>query len=68
MTVVFADSSALVKLYVDEPGSTAIRRHERRSRFIVSGLARVEVPAALWRKVRTGELDPSDARLLTDQL
>jgi len=65
VTVLFADSSALVKLYVDERGSTAVRRREGRGPFVVSALARVEVPAALWRKTRTGELDPSDARLLS---
>jgi predicted nucleic acid-binding protein len=65
VTVLFADSSALVKLYVDERGSTAIRRCERSGPFVVSALARVEVPAALWRKVRMRELDAADARLLT---
>lgn len=67
MTVLFADSSALVKLYVDEASSDALRRVERRRPFIAGGLARVEVPAAFWRKVRIGELDPSDARLLTKE-
>jgi len=65
VTVLFADSSALVKLYVDEAGSTAIRRHEHAGPFVVSALARVEVPAALWRKVRTTEIDATDARLLS---
>ena len=31
----------------------------------VAQLARVEVPAALWRKQRMGELSAEDARLLT---
>jgi hypothetical protein len=31
----------------------------------VAQLARVEVPAALWRKQRRGELSANDARLLT---
>lgn len=31
----------------------------------ISALARVEVPAALWRKHRLGELDASDAATLT---
>ena len=67
MTVVFADSSALVKLYVDEPGSAAIRRRERRGRFFVSSVARVEVPSAFWRKARAGEMDATDARMLTNK-
>lgn len=51
---VFADSSALVKLYADEPDSALIRGLED---LVVAQLAMVEVPAALWRKERTGELD-----------
>jgi predicted nucleic acid-binding protein len=36
--------------------------------LVVSALARVEVPAALWRKHRLGELDAADARLLVNEL
>lgn len=61
---VFADSSALVKLYADEFGHEDVRR--LREPFVVSQLARVEVPSALWRKQRTGELTPEDASLLTE--
>jgi uncharacterized protein len=32
----------------------------------VSGLSRVEVSAAIWRKHRNGELSAADARLLVD--
>jgi predicted nucleic acid-binding protein len=59
---VFADSSALVKLYADEPGHELVRALDR---LVVSHLARVEVPSAIWRKQRLGELDASAARLLT---
>ena len=58
---VFADSSALVKLYADEVGAAQVRAIEL---FAVSALARVEVPAALWRKVRTGALAPAHAEQL----
>jgi predicted nucleic acid-binding protein len=58
----FADSSALVKLYADEVGHEHVRVLEG---VAVAQLARVEVPAALWRKQRLGELSPGDARLLT---
>lgn len=57
----FADSSALVKLYANETGHEAIRGL---AVLIVSQLARVEVPAAVWAKHRLGELDPSDAVVL----
>jgi uncharacterized protein len=57
----FADSSALVKLYADEAGHEHIRGL---ASMAVAQLARVEVPAALWRKQRMGELSADDARLL----
>ncbi len=60
---VFADSSALVKLYVAEAGHAAIGRIS--GPIVVSSLARVEVPAALWAKSRIGDLDAVDAALLT---
>jgi len=58
----FADSSALVKLYADEAGHEQVRGMVS---IAVAQLARVEVPAALWRKQRMGELSANDARLLT---
>lgn len=61
----FADSSALVKLYADEPGYREVRALAEP--LVASQLARVEVPAAFWRKQRTGELSSSDAGLLTEE-
>lgn len=61
MTAVFADSSALVKLYADETHADAIRAL---STLIISQLARVEVPSALWRKHRLGDLTSTDAQVL----
>lgn len=60
-TAAFADSSAIVKLYADETGAAAVRRLRL---VTVSQIARVEVPAALWRKHRLGELSPTDVSLL----
>lgn len=57
----FADSSALVKLYADEPGADTVRSLPI---LVVSQLARVEVPAALWRKHRVGELSAPDTGVL----
>ncbi|MDQ6928286.1 MAG: type II toxin-antitoxin system VapC family toxin [Actinomycetota bacterium] len=59
---VFADSSALVKLYADEAGSERI--HALEEPLVLSELARVEVPAAIWRKQRMGELSAADAATL----
>ena len=58
----FADSSAIVKLYVDEAGHEVVRLL---SGLAVGQVARVEVPAAFWRKHRLGELDATDAAVLT---
>lgn len=58
---VFADSSALVKIYADEDGATRVRRHRT---LVVSAIARVEVPAALWGKHRSGSIPAEDAAVL----
>jgi uncharacterized protein len=58
---VFADSSALVKLYADEPGYELVRDIPV---MAVAQIAQVEVPAAIWRKQRTGEFSQADAALL----
>jgi uncharacterized protein len=60
--IIFADSSALVTLYADEPD----RLGGEMESLLVSQLARVEVPSAVWRKHRMGELSTSDARTLVD--
>lgn len=61
MTAIFADSSALVKLYADESGSETVRAL---SPLIISQLARVEIPAALWRKHRLEEISLADVTVL----
>lgn len=58
---VFCDSSALVKLYADESGADTIRNLPL---LAVSQIARVEVPAALWRKHRVDELAATDTAVL----
>lgn len=60
----FLDSSAVVKLYADEEGSDLVRELEA---TVVSALARVEVPAAIWRKSRIGELPEEDAAVLVSE-
>jgi hypothetical protein len=50
-----------VKLYADEPAYRAIRALRL---LAISAIARAEVPAALWRKTRTRELDDSAASIL----
>ncbi len=50
-----------MKLYANEAGEEAVRGLDT---LVVSALARVEVPSALWRKARTGELEDSAASIL----
>ncbi|MGH3916701.1 MAG: type II toxin-antitoxin system VapC family toxin [Pseudonocardiaceae bacterium] len=59
--IAFADSSALVKLYADEQDHQLVRGL---STLVVSALARVEVPAAIWRKHRMGQLELTDTAIL----
>jgi predicted nucleic acid-binding protein len=59
----FFDSSALVKLYIPEVGHEQVRRVP--DPIVISDLARVEVPAAFWRKTRVGELSRGQAASLT---
>jgi predicted nucleic acid-binding protein len=57
----FLDASVLVKRYVDEPGSRALRAFLRKRRQIAaSRLSAVEVPSALWRRARDGSLRVED--------
>ena len=50
----FADSSAIVKIYVNEEGSDRVRSLDA---MYVCEIARVEIAAAFWRKVRVGEIE-----------
>ena len=58
----FLDSSALVKRYADEVGSDLVQSVSEP--VIASDLAVVEVPAALWRKHRIGQVSATDAQTL----
>ena len=61
---VFLDSSALVKRYAEEPGADDVRSLEN---GVACAIARVEVPAAIWRKCRLGELHAEAAAVLVEQ-
>lgn len=66
MPAVYLDSSAIVKLAVEEPESMALRRFLRRRRPLVSSaLARTEVLRALLLE---GEAGLSRARAVLDRL
>ncbi|WP_158885362.1 type II toxin-antitoxin system VapC family toxin [Amycolatopsis anabasis] len=57
----FADTSALVKFYVPEHGHDRVRALNA---VVVSQIASVEVPSAIWRKHRVGGLTATGARRL----
>lgn len=61
MVVAYGDSSALVKRYLDEPGSEAVDAVDG---WVTSSLSAVEVSSAIWRRNRMGELSSADAGIL----
>lgn len=61
--IAFADASAAVKLYADEDDAAVVREMQG---LVVAGLTRVEVPAALWRKQRIGDLTVEQAAVLVE--
>jgi predicted nucleic acid-binding protein len=70
--IYFLDASALVKRYVREAGTDVVRRLvKRRRQLAASSVSAVEVPAALWRRARQGDLTTEiaarhSARIATD--
>ncbi len=59
----YLDTSALVKLYVDEESSTMVREAVSRSQLVAtSAVAYVEARAAFSRRRREGGLSPLDYR------
>lgn len=59
----FLDTSAVVKLFVDEDGHEPVRALTQ-APIVIADIAIVELPAALYRKHRMGELSAHAARLL----
>jgi hypothetical protein len=67
--IYFLDASALVKRYVHEPGSEQLRALARRQpELAISRISTIEIPAALARRVREGDLDRATARSHIAQL
>lgn len=61
MTLLYMDSSALVKRYVVEDESPAVLERMDEAPIVgTSSITRVEVPAALKKAVRTGALRPHE--------
>jgi hypothetical protein len=66
--ILYLDTSALVKLYVKEPGSKAVRVLLERAHVVsTSRVTYVEMRAGLARKLRQGELREEEYRhILSD--
>lgn len=59
----YLDTSALLKLYVDEDGSTLVRgRVEQAGRLATSAVTYVQAHSALARRKRLGDLSPARYR------
>jgi len=66
---IFLDTSSLLKLYHYEQGTEMLDKlfdDFAISKVYLSEIAKVEFDSAIWKKVRTGELIPDEARSLID--
>lgn len=61
---VFADSSAIVKIYADEVNSDQARGLDA---MYVAEIVRVEVVSAFWRKARMGDIAPEVCARLVER-
>jgi len=61
--VIFLDTSTLVKLYYKEPDSEQLvnKISEKASEIFLFEIAKVEFTSAIWKKVRTGDIDKETA-------
>jgi predicted nucleic acid-binding protein len=67
--MIYCDTAYLLKYYVDEPGSSAVRSLIDSQVAVASlGLARLELAAAFHRKLREEQIDKRAHRLLVQQL
>lgn len=71
MALYYLETSALVKLYVQEPGSDRllqIASNWSENRLAVLALSPVEARSAIRRRERAGDIDPGTATLILDRL
>lgn len=71
MGLYYLETSALVKLYVLEPGTDRLLelvRDATKNRFAILALSPIEVRSAIRRRERTGDIDPKAANLILDQV
>jgi len=64
---IFLDTSSLFKLYHNEPGTEETEQifSENTVRAVfISSISKVEFSSAVWKKVRTGDINKEQAKLL----
>ena len=64
----YFDTSALLKRYISEPGSAAVRRDLRRYRVLTSAITPVEVLSVFLQRRREGDLSKAKFEALLRQL
>lgn len=65
--ILFADTSALIKLYIEEPGSAAMAERARHARTALSVLAYAEVYSTFARRLRESLLTEEEHTELTER-
>jgi len=71
LALYYLETSALVKLYVLEPGTDRLLQlasNLSENRLVVLALSPVEVRSAIRRRERAGDIDPDTASLILDGL
>ena len=66
MEFLYLDTSALVKIYINEPGTDRMKElasPNAGNRLAVCSITQVEFHAAIWRRHRIRELDDEEAEL-----
>ena len=66
--ILFTDTSAIIKLYVEEKGTSAMTEKARSHRFALSALAYAEIHATLARRLRESLLTEDEHSKLTARL
>jgi len=71
LALYYLDTSALVKLYVQEPGTARlleIASNLTENRIALSAITPIEARSAVRRRERAGDIDPITARQILDRM
>ncbi|HKS80394.1 MAG TPA: type II toxin-antitoxin system VapC family toxin [Candidatus Acidoferrales bacterium] len=71
MALYYLETSALVKLYIIEPGTARLLRlaaENEENRLAILALSPIEVRSAIRRRERAGDIDSKSANLILDRL